>query len=121
MSKAIPRRRMYGCGPGGQGLPRNGIQNFQVSFPEALETRNFWTLRNEDPTLTARPSAKTRRLRNCLGGIALGEVGNASWIILRERASTIHHQTNQHQKHQKCNPCARKKMLPICLEHTLMD
>jgi hypothetical protein len=32
--------------------PRNGIQNFRVSFPEALETRNFWTLRNGDPTLT---------------------------------------------------------------------
>ena len=61
MGQAIPRRRGYGSGRGRQGLPRNGIQNFRVSFPEALETRNFWTLRNGDPTLTAPPSAKMRR------------------------------------------------------------
>ena len=60
-SQAIPGRRGYGSGRGCQGLPRNGIQNFRVSFPEALETRNFWTLRNGDPTLTAPPSAKMRR------------------------------------------------------------
>jgi len=33
--------------------------------------------------------------------------------ILRDRASSIHHQNSQHQKHQKCNLCAREKMLPM--------
>src|SRR4030095_16870223 len=78
MSEAIPRRPLYRSGPGYQGLPRNGIQNFRDSFPEALETRNFWTLRNGDPTLTDRPSAKTRRLGNCLVRTALGRWGKTN-------------------------------------------
>ena len=59
--QAIPARPGYGSGRGRQGLPRNGIQKFRLSFPEALESRNFWTLRNGDPTLTAPPSAMRRR------------------------------------------------------------
>jgi hypothetical protein len=61
MFKQFRGARGYGSGRGRQGLPRNGIQKFGVSFPEALETRNFRTLRNGDPTLTAPPSAKMRR------------------------------------------------------------
>lgn len=61
MGSSNSPRPVYGSGRGHQGFPRNGIQNFRVSFPEALETRNFWTLRNGDPTLTAPPFAKVRR------------------------------------------------------------